>query len=142
MGCDIHPYCEKKIMGKWILASFSKRTAESHPDQFWRDRADSFPECYFQRDYHLFSALAGVRGDSFVFGPPRGLPDDVSDDVRQMSDDYGVGGHSHSYVTLKELLEWEDHRSMSREFSWTVDQMTDLADGKPEEVRMVFWFDN
>jgi len=46
-------------------------------------------------------------GDGFVpIDMPRDLPKDVSIEIKTMSDEYGVDGHSHSYFTLKELKEY------------------------------------
>lgn len=58
MGCDIHIFVEYREFG---------RTGR------WRSLAEG--EMRGDRDYEMFSALAGVRGD----GPaPKGLPDDLS----------------------------------------------------------------
>jgi len=52
------------------------------------------------RNYSLFAALAGVRGA----GPsPRGLPDDVSNIVKDASDTWDCDGHSHSWITVDEF---------------------------------------
>jgi hypothetical protein len=53
------------------------------------------------RNYHLFAALAGVRGD----GPePKGIPEDASETIKRALpyDDYG-NYHSHSYYSLDEF---------------------------------------
>lgn len=176
------------------------------------------------RNYNFFAILADVRngrgfagvstGDGFnPIDSPRGLPGDISIEVKRHSDRDGVDGHSHSYITLKELLEydWEqttthhglvDEREYKEMLStnsngpsyWSMamygddsdhisnDQMVDLINGKferehgknyvteyewdetyreavdadyleelctelsqygePEDVRIVFWFDN
>jgi len=176
------------------------------------------------RNYCFFAILADVRngrgfagistGDGFnPISEPRGLPEDVSMRIKQRSDHWDIDGHSHSYLTLKELLEydWEqvvvhrgiiDEREYTRmlasnsvspmywsgmtygpdveqislasmydlikgkfqrdpnkdyvtEFEWSEtyrvavgadyleELCTELAQyGKPEDVRIVFWFDN
>jgi len=69
------------------------------------------------RNYDLFAILANVRngygfagcdtGDGFIpIDEPRGLPGDVTDDVKKESDGWGINGHSHSWFTLRELLEY------------------------------------
>ena len=97
MGTDIHAYLEKKNKkGKW---EFVKR----------------FP---IDRKYNLFSVLANVRnGYGFAgvktsdgFNPiskPKGLPEDVSKITKKESDSLGVDGHSHSWLTLKEIEEFD-----------------------------------
>ncbi len=83
------------------------------------------------RNYCFFAILADVRngrgfggmdtGNGFnPISEPRGLPEDVSLEVKRQFDHYGVDGHSHSYFTLKELLEydWEQetvHRGLINE---------------------------
>lgn len=68
-----------------------------------------------RRNYDLFAILADVRnGYGFAgietggrFEPisaVRGLPVDVSDEVRAESDSWGEDGHSHSWFTVKELM--------------------------------------
>jgi len=87
------------------------------------------------RNYCFFSILADVRngrgfagvdtGDGFnPISEPRGLPEDVSIEVKRQFDHYGIDGHSHSYITLKELLEydWEQtttHRGVIDEKEYT-----------------------
>lgn len=83
MGCDIHSYIEYKKNGQWKSES-----------------------CYIGRDYALFGLLAGVRGVSIKpIAEERGLPPDVTKRVQQQSNAWDGDGHSHSYVTLEELLE-------------------------------------
>lgn len=57
------------------------------------------------RDYELFGHLAGVRSSSkFQIADPRGLPEDVSPLPLVASGMMGRDGHSHSWVTLDEVL--------------------------------------
>jgi len=95
MGCDIHLYVEKKsVDGQWICVA---------------------KDAYGGRNYNLFSILADVRnGRGFAgcktgegFNPiskPKGLPADVSAVVQEESDGWSGDGHSHSYLTLSEIL--------------------------------------
>jgi len=73
---------------------------------------------YSGRNYDLFGMLANVRnGVGFAgivtgtgFTPismPKGLPNDVSPIVKSLSDSWEGDGHSHSYLTLRELLDYE-----------------------------------
>lgn len=69
-----------------------------------------FGRAFGDRNYYLFAVLADVRnyGDAFVpIAEPRGLPEDVSIKIKRISDYWGGDGHSHSYFTLKELLEYD-----------------------------------
>lgn len=65
---------------------------------------------YHDRDYELFSVLAGVRkyNDKNVpISLPRGLPRDASDVVKAESMNWGVDGHSHSYLSYAEIEDYK-----------------------------------
>lgn len=104
MGCDIHMYAEKLVDGKWQkLTGFKTQYSEGsdHP--------------YEGRNYTLFAKLAGVRngegfagcdtGDAVVpISEPRGLPEDVSEEVMVESEEWGIDGHGRSWLSLSEVL--------------------------------------
>jgi hypothetical protein len=137
MGCDIHLYVERRENGKWVpvadkipnerygedydqygtetVSQFSKSTwDEKYPDEF-----KGLNNVFYQgRNYNLFAILANVRnGHGFAGVPtgkgfepismPRGLPDDVSQEVKRISDYWGIDGHSHSWLAARELLEFD-----------------------------------
>lgn len=97
MGCDIHDYCEIKIGDFW------QPVGKVFKDPY-SDEKQEHP--YGMRNYYLFGMLAGVRNELI---PPidkcRGIPEDTSIAV----DDWG---HSYSYYTLKELLEYPFYDDM------------------------------
>lgn len=118
MGCDIHLYVETRhpITGQWRAHG---KFINEYPDD-----EDSVPDTpykesfYTGRNYDLFAILADVRngrgfagiktGDGFVpIAMPRGMPDDVSPQVRACSDALGCDGHSHSHHTLRQLLDYD-----------------------------------
>jgi|SRR5882672_1565310 len=141
MGCDIHLYAEIKQDGKWVSAD--KWSADPWDDGDaqcveikWNDRL------YNGRNYALFGVLAGVRDRSqLLISRPRGLPKDISLEVRKRSDDYGSDGHSHSWLTLAELLAY-DWSECERIEGWrqALSKLQKLGD--PNAVRIVFFFDN
>lgn len=147
MGCDIHFHVEKKDEnGKWISAD--KWTVDpwgdDDPDYIDVKREDSF---YHDRNYLLFGILAHVRDRSVTpISSPRGLPKDVSPEVKKRSDDYGADGHSHSWLTLAELLAYDWDVAMNTyaaPTSFVRETLPKLqALGSPENVRIVFFFDN
>ena len=104
MGCDIHAYAETRdSVGAWSAVLDSDGT----PTRF----------CDY-RSYDTFAILASVRnGGGFAgiktsdgFNPiarPRGIPFDASPECQKMVDDYGEDGHSHSFLSLSELLEFD-----------------------------------
>ena len=78
------------------------------------------------------------------------LPDDVSVEIEDLSDEWGMDGHSHNYLTLKELMS-------SKYFKMTEQDLADMGIdpyffttlvpdlmrfGNPDDIRIVFWFDN
>lgn len=123
MGCDIHAYAErKKPDGTW-------EAVDGPPDGFTKYhkdpdilRDDGFTEprvsyCYHGRNYALFTILAGVRdyGEGIVpIDQPRGIPDDASPGYRREVEAYGGDGHSHSWLTLAELLDYSWSRPVPR----------------------------
>ena len=90
MGCDIHTHVEIKKENKWI-------------------HIDEVPEEFERRNYSTFSILAGVRS-SFNVKPisePKGIPEDASKETKANIEEWNGDGHSHSYLTLKELDEFD-----------------------------------
>ncbi len=97
MGCDIHLNVEEKIKEQWEFIG---------------------GDFYSGRNYNLFAILANVRnGSGFArcdtgdplnyIDEPRGLPANVSGDIREESDHWSCDGHSHSYFSLVELLNFD-----------------------------------
>lgn len=110
MGCDIHTYIEYKCHinkeEKWVDGNFYKKNLYFDGiDESEKEYEIVAP--YRDRNYTLFSILAGVRNyaDNKTICEPRGVPDDCCKEIRQESDGWGVDGHTHSYFTLAELYE-------------------------------------
>src|SRR4051794_19620445 len=87
MGTDIHCVAERRVEGAW----------EPCPVEFY---------CGEERNYALFAILAGVRrmtnGGFEPIVPPRGLPPDMGGP----GEDSGSCDHNHTWLTLRELLEF------------------------------------
>ena len=137
MGCDIHFHSEIKRSGKWEHYS-----------------TNNIP-----RHYALFSVMANVRNYPRTHQPisePKGLPEDVSELTKMCSDYFGVDGHSHSWLSAKEIVQlhkWMDDQgpmySHDANFPYLCGSHFDAFLKYPEEfpdeiedVRYVFWFDN
>lgn len=106
MGCDIHLYNEKLVNGKWVPAD---RWAPSN-DAWDNGRAVCLSETYADRNYNLFGLLAaGVRTEHPFSFQPRGLPDNVSPEVRGEAEAWGHDGHNHSHLYLNEMEEMRAH---------------------------------
>lgn len=114
MGCDIHSLVEIEGPGaRWRPVVW--------PDK-WRGHYDDEPQEGYRffdaddRNYDAFAILADVRnghgfagvdtGDGFVpISTPRGYPADISPVAQRWLEE--SGDHSTSYVTLRELLDYD-----------------------------------
>jgi len=222
MGCDIHTHVETRKDGHWYHHGWrTKHAVGEYSDGSTKYDWDALFDdpLFIGRNYDLFAILANVRnGYGFAGTPtsggftpidmPRGLPDDVTPEVKRESDGWGVDAHSHSWLLLDELLSFDydgqtvkqygvvgpeqykkfkeqgrptawsanvwganvvkisnsemdavisgegDDRSYYTRVEWeetyrdavgprwfeTLDTLKEL--GAPEDVRLVFWFDN
>jgi len=138
VGTDIHLHVEKynEQTGKW---EWVKECPEQFRNPWYKEMRDSGKSAYYEtayrqsfysdRCYDAFAVLAGVRngfgfagcetGEGFTpISEPRGLPDDLSEELRQVRHRYeyddteihtDFGDHSQSWVTLAELqaVDWE-----------------------------------
>lgn len=189
MGADIHSFTEVRREGKW------DRIDEPIFQKGYDGKNSTSP--FDWRSYSMFGFLADVRNYSYCvpLAEPRGLPKD-SDYLNEFLEKpvsyayayhdngkaYTVGQeleldmdyHSHSYFTLKELLDFDYNQEMwdrrvtkqTGPNSWNgaalaedgegeiITYRSHLGDsffedieslktlGNPEDVRVVFYFDN
>lgn len=108
MGCDIHCYAEVKRDGRWIPGQALERNEWYRPGS--SDEPEYvLPRVYNERNYRLFAILADERNyfDLQPMSESRGLPVDVSPEVKAISEYWGVDGHSHSFFTLAELFAYD-----------------------------------
>lgn len=122
MGCDIHIYVEKREGDQW-------RSADEWADEYGEGADVPYRKRFYDgRNYDLFAILANVRngrgfagvktGDGFnPISEPRGLPEDVSQEVRAASDRWDSDGHSHSYLTVAEIMAF-DWTQTTRKSGW------------------------
>ena len=160
MGCDIHMVLEQKFEGTWVglhgypyeLGNTRRAGQDMIELETWAIVTD--------RNYSLFGAIAGVRGESDRGNEPKGMPDDASPLARMMSGHWGEDGHSHSYLGLNEFVDCyastteEIRRSAASRLAGEAGKRTqseltaiccggfDNGDTPRHEVRIVFWFDN
>lgn len=173
MGCDIHGFLEIKKDNKWQVFE-----AEIFVDDtFLTGRKYAIP--FYYRSYGLFGFLANVRNYSCVpcISDLKGLPDDSEylNIKLEKPEDYGYGYkdiaytkkesidkdwnyHSHTYLTLKELLEFDyDQEFVNKrkqdkptvtikeflgESYFKKLELLKTLDNNPENVRLIIWFDN
>jgi hypothetical protein len=110
MGCDIHCYAERRDGPErpWTSAdAWEEGTAWDMPISIFEVPLER--RVYSERNYPLFSALAGVRNRAEIspVAMPRGLPGDTSPNVLAQSDLWGSDGHSRSWLTLAELMSYD-----------------------------------
>jgi hypothetical protein len=166
MGADIHMVLEKrtKVRDKeaWVGVNafpyvkatiyaydLAKQTYTSlHGYTQWQVRG---------RNYALFAALAGVRGD----GPtPKGVPYDASDLALMMIDSWADDGHSHTWMMMDEALPifvmhgqfGPQAAAVLSAFANGTDHALDAYmenfwslnydDEKLSDFRLILWFDN
>ena len=86
MGCDIHIITEIRQNGSWV-------------------RVEEIPEVLENRNYSTFAFLAGVRNRFNTKGfEAKGEPDDMSEDTKGTIESWKDDAHSHSYLSLQELV--------------------------------------
>lgn len=147
----------KNKIEDYIMNKYLNNSITDDPNfPYWKDDSKlPYPytdQPYSGRNYRLFGALSGVRDNSMelIADMDRGLPDDVSDELCNIFDEWGMDSHSANYLYLDEILE-SSYYKMSDEdlddlgvgtyfFRDVVDALLDI--GGPKEVRLVFWFDN
>ena len=102
MGCDIHMYVERRIKGRWYSADYFVPRIDG--------RGYQHVEMYGDRSYQLFATLANVRnyGGTPYISEPKGFPDDAADFTREEYESWGYGDHSHSWLTLRELIDFHE----------------------------------
>lgn len=115
MGCSIHVHVEVKVGDTWHHQSQGN----------------------FFRSYDLFAMMADVRNEGNIapISEPRGLPDDVTETTYLGSEEWGDDGHSHSWLSSKEVGLVEKWIEPIDDWKWN-----DF--GEVDDWRLVFWFDN
>jgi hypothetical protein len=156
MGCDIHTFVEIRQDGRWVKAGDA---FPLHENDVRRTRERTLGDQPFDwRSYGMFGFLAGVRNGAHVptIVPPRGIPDNLSPEVSvEWRQELDWGGHTPSWLTVAELqafdydqIFWNESEGKEQTVREVLPSVffRDLAIliglGPPEDVRIVFWFDN
>lgn len=113
MGTDITCCVEYRSTsgddaGKWHQIRINNPYYEKYSKD---DEYCSLITPFYARDYILFGILAGVRSNDYPqIDYERGLPFDVSDDVRKYHDTCKEYSYSESWYTLEELDRWASEK--------------------------------
>ena len=106
------------------------------------------------RNYNLFSILAGTRGECLPLYDPRGLPSDISDKAKKEYEDWGADAHTPSWLTTQEFKEcisttikrsedsYRDEMKKWLEPYYGIYEKMYTIESQGEPCRMIFWFDN
>lgn len=136
MGCDIHGYAELIHNGKWVCASLFGIDLFCDEDCGSKLR---LIDVTGERDYQSFAQLCGVRditGRCTPISYPRGLPLDISDEIKHEADSWGSDGHSHSYVSLKEIIDYRNNLPLLPQTGLiSQEQIIDLHNG----ITPMYW---
>ena len=149
MGCDIHSFAEVKTKGNWkkVVEHFS---LDDYDKKYYKKDKGNNP--FDWRSYAMFSFLADVknRGVLKPIAKPKGLPDNLSEEVKNEYEYWKEEGFAASYLTLKELLDFDYNKKTIENDTyknvlgeWFFKHLEELKLlGESESVRIVFWFDN
>ena len=153
IGADVHIYIEYQQLrrGPWRADLICGYTTDYMGIQYLND-------WWIYRHYELFGLMAGVRSWKRLY-PARGLPDDLSLEVKHAVHIYEDDNHSHSWLTPTELKRCQrvlerdkyNHRHPelddilthigSRLATLEADNILLGIKYKPK-ARIIFWFDS
>ncbi len=155
MGCDIHLFVEKKT--KSFIREDRINNLLDIEDNIEGEKWElTNIDLIDDRSYTVFGVLAGVRNPRFrPISNIKLFPDDASIKLRKIYDRDIYNYHSHSYFTLRELesIDWDKyckevdiiHPEVFRyQISDIFKNMKIMSENcsNPDDIRMVFWFDN
>lgn len=111
MGCDIHMHVEYKSIingqNRWVCGDYFK------VNPYFGEFPDEDPFVLVglcdSRNYDRFAILANVRNydNTPYIDDPRGLPADITKEVEEDAESWDDDAHSHSYFTLRELIDFQ-----------------------------------
>ena len=148
MTTCIHVYSEYRQRGRWVAVA-QETYNEEQPNRF------GWINAYMQRvpcpeNYRFYGLLLDGARYSWPWSfHQKGMPEDVSEEVRNVCDSFGFEGYGHSHLTLKELVEkYLELMVSGQETKGLMAHLRELIDNLPKhvedhrDVRIVFWFDS
>jgi len=143
MGCDIHGWIEVKNDGKWIAVMKLKDDNRNY------DRFCKLAEVRCHGS--MMNVMTGGHITDSCDAKAHGIPDDISETAGYDIKVWGVDGHSHSYLPIKEAAQifldtvYGDISEFDTKYPYYTffDIEIDKTEGPGvENYRLVFWFDN
>lgn len=137
MGTDIHWFIERRAAsGAWHVVDSERRLIALR----WADRRrpdGSYRAGYAMgsRDYDLFAALSGVRGNPENDTPlmNEGLPEDASEHVRSEARNFGRYAHNWGWASGEVLLAWRAHPNICVA-RWVRNVLEHMDDSPVDEI--------
>ncbi|QAA31775.1 hypothetical protein [Clostridium manihotivorum] len=138
-------------MDKWIANPYYQSNSDCEVSKLILANKNEFYNG--DRNYDLFSVLANVRNDSNLryISSPRGLPYDMSPELKDFSFIDKDDLYYHSWLLVKELIDFDwnqryyyygeyfnTRNTCSLFIKETIPKLLELGD--PEDVRIIFWF--
>lgn len=148
MATCIHAYSEVRKGQEWV-ATAKETFNEEKPNRFGWVNA-TMQRVPVAEKYPFYGLLLdGARASHPWSFYQRGMPEDVSEEVRSVSDSFGFEGYGHSHLTLKELVEkylelmvaGQEAKELMVYLRQLIDCLVDISENH-NDVRIVFWFDN
>lgn len=108
MGCDIHVHVEIKHNKKW------QKFTGKHFSSGYSYTGEKSSAPFEWRSYQMFGFLANVRNDNIrpIKEPTYELPSNVSNGVLREWKHWESDGHSISFITLRELIEFDFNQNL------------------------------
>ncbi len=125
MGRDIHAFAEVKNGSKWNKVGDHFTLDDFDKNELGKEKGDTL---FGWRHSLMFNILART---------PRGLPKDISEELKEIYDTFPVNTHWESYLTLRELTKIKN-KELNELFYIHIEELKQLG----EDTRVVFWFDN
>jgi hypothetical protein len=148
MATCIHVYSEVRKNNEW--AATERHTFnEERPNRFGWVNA-SMKRNYCPEKYPFYGLLLDGARYSWPWSfHQKGIPQDVSEEVRAVCDSFGFEGYGHSHLTLRELVEkylelmasGDEAKELLGYLRELISTLTPLSEDH-DDVRIVFWFDS
>lgn len=148
MKTQIHVYSEVRHKQQWTATARETYT-EDPPSRFgWIKVTMKGVSC--PEDYSFYGLLVKGARSSWPWSfEQRGMPEDVSEEIRNVCDSFGIDSYGHSHLTLKDLVEKYLELMVSGlqakpqmvYLRQLIQSLSELS-ADHTDIRIVFWFDN